>query len=126
MAKKYPTPKQRSHLMKKIKITKLKYDPKLKVIKTKPFNHLRDFVRDRKGYCLIRVDKKNKQVEVAICKSLNTVTYIVKGTTPQAIYLAIAKRKLIQRHDHFAYLGKELQKAFTALKKNKRYIQDRD
>ncbi len=84
----------------------------------------KDFVMDRKGYFIIRINRKKGQVEVGLCRKKNVVDLVISGKLPTDIYFAIAKKKLFTRYEHAAYLGKELQKAFTALELGIPYVQD--
>lgn len=104
--------KKNSTLSKNVKIIVGKYDK---------YN---DWVQDKKGYFLIRINKKKKIIEVGYCKKNNIVELIVHGKIPQEIYYTLLKKKLISRWEHAAYLGRELEKAYLALKYNLEYIQD--
>jgi len=85
----------------------------------------KEFSIDDKGYFLIRLDRKNKNIEVAFCNEKNKIVLKVIGKKPIDIYQTIlSKEKLEVRKDHAAYLGRELQKAHTALDFNLEYIQD--
>ena len=48
------------------------------------------------------------------------------GKDAGTLYDKIIKEKLISRMDHAAYLGKELEKAYIALKNKLKYVQDED
>ena len=50
--------------------------------------------------------------------------YLIDGDTPRQVYHKIIKMGLVTRMEHAAYLGKELQKAYTALKHRLYYNQD--
>lgn len=91
-----------------------------------PIHHYthKDFVLDPYGYFLIRIHRRTKEVEVGLCKERNRVAFIVKGKKPADIYYTITQQNLISRMEHAAYLGKELQKAFTAIELRIEYIQD--
>lgn len=85
----------------------------------------KEFVIDKKGYFLIKLDRKSKNIEVAFCNEKNKIVLKVIGKKPIDIYQTILnKEKLDIRKDHAAYLGRELQKAYTALKFNIDYVQD--
>lgn len=87
----------------------------------------KDFVIDNEGYFLIRLDRKNKNIEAAFCKEKNKVSLKVIGKTPRDIYHTIINKEKVQiRKDQAAYLGRELQKAYTALKYDLEYIQDEE
>jgi len=91
------------------------------------YNDEKEFVIDSNGYFLIRLDRKNKNIEVAFCKEKNEIVLKVIGKNPIDIYQTILnKEKLNIRKDHAAYLGRELQKAYTTLKFNLEYIQDEE
>ncbi len=82
--------------------------------------------QDPRGYFLIRVNKKEKQIEVGFCEAGNVVKLVVLGKKPEEIYHAIFKEGLVTKFDHAAYLGKELEKAYIALKTGAKYVQDSD
>lgn len=85
----------------------------------------KEFVVDSEGYFLIRLDRKNKNIEVAFCNEKNNVILKVIGKKPIDIYQTILnKENLPIRKDHAAYLGRELEKAYIALTYNLEYIQD--
>lgn len=85
----------------------------------------KEFVIDNKGYFLIRVNREKGNIEVAFCKEKNKVALKVIGKKPIDIYHTIInKEKLPIRKDQCAYLGRELQKAYIALKNNLKYVQD--
>lgn len=89
------------------------------------YDDQKEFVLDDKGYFLIRLDRKNENLEVAFCNEKNKVVLKVIGKKPIEIYQTIInKEELPIRKDHAAYLGRELQKAYTALAFNLEYVQD--
>ena len=91
------------------------------------YDDRKDFVIDGKNYFLIRLDRENKNIEVGFCKEKNKVALKVTGKKPVDIYQTmINKEKLPIRKDHAAYLGRELQKAYIALKNNLEYVQDEE
>jgi dihydropteroate synthase len=61
---------------------------------------------------------------VGFCGKRNTVEVKITGKKPLDIYQTILREKIIDRPDHAAYLGRELQKAYTALQLKKEYVQD--
>jgi len=79
---------------------------------------------DPKGYFLIRIDRNSQTIEVGHCLENNNVLRVIKGKTPEEIMYKVIDQNLISLLDHAAYLGKELQKAYIALKYNLEYIQD--
>ena len=88
------------------------------------YHELKDWVMDPKGYFLIRVNKKTKKLELGHCRRNNEVEALITGETPQEVYFTACQMGLVSRHDHAAYLGKELQKAFIALEMGIPYVQD--
>jgi ferredoxin len=88
------------------------------------YDDMKEFVLDEKGYFLIRIIPEKKMIEVGFCGKRNTVEVKVYGTKPIEIYQTILREKIIERPDHAAYLGRELQKAYIALELNIPYIQD--
>ena len=89
------------------------------------YDDAKEFVIDKAGYFLIRLDRNNQNIEVAFCNEKNKIILKVTGKKPIDIYQTILnKEKLDIRKDHAAYLGRELQKAYLALKYNLEYAQD--
>lgn len=94
---------------------------------TATYDDTKEFVADGKKYFLIRLDRGNNNIEVGFCNEKNNVVLRVIGKKPIEIYQTmINKEKLPIRKDHAAYLGRELQKAYIALKQNLDYIQDEE
>lgn len=91
------------------------------------YDDAKEFVLDNKGYFLIRLDRNNRNIEVAFCNDKNKIALKVIGKTPPDIYHTIInKEKLPIRRDHAAYLGRELEKAYIALRHNLEYVQDEE
>ena len=89
------------------------------------YDDSKEFILDDKGYFLIRLDRKSRNIEVAFCNMKNNIILKVTGKKPIDIYHTILhKEKLGIRPEHAAYLGRELQKAYTALENNLEYVQD--
>ena len=88
------------------------------------YDDSKDFVLDSAGYFLIRVLPDSKEIEVGFCRANHAVEVIVRGKKPIDIYHTIAELNIISRMEHASYLGRELQKAFIALQKGIKYIQD--
>jgi len=83
-----------------------------------------NWLLDPKGYFLIRINKEAQTIEVGHCLENNQVKTKITGKTPEEIMYKIIDLNLLSLLDHAAYLGKELQKAHTALKHNFHYTQD--
>ncbi len=90
------------------------------------YDEMKDWKYDPKGYFLIRVNKKTKEIEAAHCKQNNVVEKIIKGKKPQDVYFTITELELVSRPDHAAYLGKELEKAYLSIKYDLDYVQDKE
>jgi len=88
------------------------------------FDDRKEFVLDPKGYFLIRVNYEKKIIEVGLCRAKNVVEVKISGKLPIEIYNTVAREKLIERPEHYAYLGRELQKAYIALQLGLVYVQD--
>jgi dihydropteroate synthase-like protein len=79
------------------------------------------FLHDPSGSFKILVDKG----EIKAIHYLKMVPQIIiKGKTAKAVYDEILKRNLISRMEHATYIGSELEKAETAAKLGKNYVQD--
>jgi ferredoxin len=89
------------------------------------YDDSKEFVMDPKGYFLIRTLPEKKEIEVAFCPEPNKVSLKVVGEKPIEIYQTIINKENLElRNDHYAYLGRELQKAYMTLKLNIKYVQD--
>lgn len=88
------------------------------------YDDLKEFSMDPNGYFLIRILPETKEIEVGFCKSAHKIEVIVRGKKPIDIYHNIAKLNLISKMEHASYLGRELQKAYIALQKGIKYVQD--
>lgn len=90
------------------------------------------WIQDPKGYFLIRINKKDKTIEVGFVEGKGkrplpkNIKYKITGTNPQTIRRQIFKMNLISRIDHALSIGEELQKAKTALDLGIGYVQDSD
>ncbi|HEC81180.1 MAG TPA: hypothetical protein ENI42_01970 [Thermoplasmatales archaeon] len=102
------------------------YDPTCELIKAEKTPQ-RDVKLDPKGFFTIRV--KGKQILVEYYSDLNKK---VGSAEPDKVFLgskADALCDTIVKHipgllpSHYAYLGRELQKAEDACKNNKKYVQ---
>jgi dihydropteroate synthase-like protein len=84
-----------------------------------------EFIMDPEGWFKIIID--------GVTNSIAAIHYnigeeepdiIIKGSNSREIYQTIIRENLISKFDHAAYLGKELEKAYIALKLGRSYIQD--
>lgn len=88
------------------------------------YNSRTDWKYDTKGYFLIKVDRRNKRILAGHCRRSNAIEVCVAGRHPEEIYNTVVRLGLIGRQEHAAYLGMELQKAYTALQLGIEYVQD--
>jgi tetrahydromethanopterin S-methyltransferase subunit A len=95
------------------------------LIRIKGYYHeIKDWIQDPRGYFLIRTNAKKQELELGICKKDNVIEAIITGKKPQDIYFTAIEKGYVSRMDHAAYLGKELQKAYLAMKNSLEYVQD--
>jgi dihydropteroate synthase len=90
----------------------------------KAFDFKQNWSQDPKGYFLIRINKESQVIEVAHCLKDNEILRVILGRNPEEIMYKIIEQELVSLLDHAAYLGKELQKAYSALKNHCEYSQD--
>ncbi len=85
----------------------------------------RDFYwkEDPQGFFTIRPFPEEGMIKVRYYKN-HKLVYLLVGKTPEELYYKITSLGLISRMEHAAYLGKELEKAYLALKYNLPYVQD--
>ncbi|MFH0970439.1 MAG: ferredoxin [Candidatus Diapherotrites archaeon] len=88
------------------------------------YDDAKDFVLDPKGYFLIRVNAQKKEIEVGFCNTKNIVVLKVIGKKPIDIYTAVARKEPCLRPEHYAYLGRELEKAYHCIQTGLVYVQD--
>jgi dihydropteroate synthase-like protein len=84
-----------------------------------------EFKPDNTGWFNIYLDRKENQV-VAVFQPTGSKKpkIVIKGDDSRVVYQTIIRKKLITKLDHAAYLGKELEKAYIALKLGRSYVQD--
>lgn len=84
-----------------------------------------DYHPDKTGWFKIQVDRKDNQiVAIHYPPGSNEPDTVIKGEDSRVVYQTIIREKLISKHDHAAYLGKELEKAAIALRLGRSYVQD--
>lgn len=89
------------------------------------YDDSKEFVLDPKGYFLIRVNYETNELEAGFCNEKNNMILKVMGKKPIDVYHTIStKTNLELRKEHFAYLGRELEKAYHCLMTNLEYVQD--
>ena len=109
----------------KLKLTKPTEDENIEVIEGN-YDDIKDCKIDPDGYFLIKIDKENKKIVAGFCKEDNEIFVKIIGNKPADIYHEALKKGLIKKADHAAYLGRECQKAYTALQLGIDYIQDEE
>ena len=79
---------------------------------------------DPAGYFLIRPNRDTRKIEVAFVNNDHEILFQVNGVTPAQIYSRIATMGFKLRPEHWAYLGKELEKVYIAIQQGIEYVQD--
>ena len=106
-------------------IKEKKIPDNVEIVDCPPYHPIKDYKQDNAGYVLIRVERSHERIEVAVCDYNHIVQKIWRGKRAKDIYHQILKEeKWISRHDHAAYLGKELKKAEFALATGCEYYQE--
>lgn len=84
-----------------------------------------EYYPDKSGWFKIQLDREAKKI-IAIHYPPGSVEpdTVIKGDDSRTIYQTIIREKIITKHDHAAYLGKELEKAAMALRLGRSYVQD--
>jgi len=77
---------------------------------------------DKAGYFLIRIH--DQKIEAGFCNNQHKMLYKWASDSAADLSKAIADKNLNITAEHALYLGRELQRAETALKNNQQYIQD--
>lgn len=82
------------------------------------------WMQDPHGYFTIKEFPDEDVIKVRYYTNGHQRKYLFVGKTPQQLYYKILQMKLISSLEHAAYLGKELEKAYLALKYGLKYNQD--
>lgn len=117
--------------MKKYKWHKQTITDDCPIIRCPAYDPIADFQRDPSGYyVLIRLLAEEKLIEVAFCDKGHVIRRVLRGKKPQDIYYAVfqmekkEKIEIFGNKQHTAYFGKELYRAYSALKNAEEYIQE--
>jgi len=89
-----------------------------KIVQAK-YDSLKEWKYDPKGYFLIRINLKTREIEAGYCRRNNEVELVVKGKHPEELYATIvmeSKLNLVSLKEHAAYLGMELEVEFGFVK----------
>lgn len=101
------------------------YENNYKLIEEPPYDNIKDWVMDKLGWFLIKVE--DNKIHCAFSNTKKQILFSIKATRPQQIYHYICNiLKLELRPDHLAYLGKELDKAQWCIEKDYEYVQDNE
>jgi tetrahydromethanopterin S-methyltransferase subunit A len=102
------------------------FDNNFEIIQVKEINEIKDFTLDKGCYVLIKIYKETNEIGVAICNYENKILKEFRGKRALDLYETIFKYnpQWFTELSHAAYLGKELNKAETALKEKKEYYQE--
>jgi len=92
----------------------------------------KDVLLDPAGFFVIDVDKKQKKIRVEYYSNVykkdkiasGKLEKVFSGEKANALCDTIVKHVSNLRPEHYAYLGREIQRAQCALEKNKKYVQD--
>lgn len=98
--------------------------PQAETIEAPEYDEEDGFQPDPMGFFTIMVSDGSILVEHY--SSQRRLLRKIRGKAAKDIYKKISDLGIVSRHDHAAYLGKELLKAELALRNNLRYEQDRD
>ena len=97
------------------------------------YHKIKDWKMDPKGYFLISVNKRKKNIEVGYCKftrlgssPVNDMVAVINGKTALEIVNTLIREKFISSLQHAADMGIELNKAELSLRYGFKYIQDKD
>jgi dihydropteroate synthase len=83
------------------------------------------FVPDIAGWFKVHVDReKNEIIAVHYPTSADNPGTIIRGRTPHEVYQTIIRLNLVSKLEHAAYLGRELESAYLALRTGRSYLQD--
>lgn len=88
------------------------------------YHPIRDWVNDEAGYVLIRILRDQQKIQIGFCPKLNKMSLYVEGKTGTEVYNTFVKHAPTLRPEHYAYIGKELEKATLALQYDLVYVQD--
>jgi hypothetical protein len=91
----------------------------------------KDVLLDPQGFFVIEIDKKHQRIRVEYYTNVYKDNKIVSGNLQKvftgnkadALSDTIAQHITNLRQEHYLYLGRELQKAQTALEQQKTYVQ---
>lgn len=98
--------------------------PSVETIEAPEYDEEKDFNPDPMGFFTILVADENITVEHY--SNQQKLIRKLKGKTAKDLYKKICDLGLVSRHDHAAYLGKELLKAELAIRNNAQYEQDKE
>ena len=92
----------------------------------------KDVILDPVGFFVIELQRKQKKIRAEYYSNVykkdkiasGKLEKVFSGTNANALCDTIAKHVPNLRSEHYAYLGRELQRAQCALEKNKKYEQD--
>ncbi len=85
-----------------------------------------EYSPDPAGYFKIYVDRDLKEIVVIHYGKGGKADVVLRGRKPSSICSAAIKLGLVSRLDHAAYLGRELERAYIALRTGKSYVQDEE
>ena len=85
------------------------------------------FAKDRLGWFKIQLNRDLKKIEAVYYRHGDQKpANIVVGESAIELYQTIIRKKMVEKLEHAAYLGRELEKAEIALRLGRSYVQDED
>ncbi len=96
----------------------------LKIIEKIEAQPHKRLVLDPSGFFIIYPKKEERRIYLEHYRADGTLNEIIYGEDPISIASTAIEQKLISRLDHAAYLGRELEKAYSSMCNGFQYIQD--
>lgn len=103
----------------------LKRQIKLYTVQRTNAEEQRKLLLDSAGFFIIYVEAQKNKIVMEHYDNERTLTKVIQGEDATSIVNAAIELNLVSQLDHAAYLGRELTRAETALKKGIPYVQDR-
>ncbi len=105
-------------------VTQAEATPRIETIEAPEYDEDRDWQPDPMGFFTILVS--DGMISVEHYSNQKRLLRKITGKTAKDIYKKISDMGIVGRHDHAAYLGRELAKAELALQRGLQYEQDKD
>lgn len=79
---------------------------------------------DPAGYFVVYPDRARRFLSLEHFSNAGVLDVVIEGATPAEVYSVAIERGLLSRLDHACYLGKELARAWEAMRSDEAYVQD--